>query len=365
MAAPSFDDLYTIAKAELQLRRPDLFASPGDVSDFILAAIAAAADKAIQHANEEMRKTFVDGATGDDLTVLISDHYGITRQEATAAQVTIGFTRSVFTAGAGSIPAGTTVATEIDISGERQEFTTDAIVTWGATEVGTKTVTATAVNEGVAGNVDAATITDIVSSIFDANITCSNAAVAAGGNAEESDAQLRERARLYPSTIRRGTSDAIVFGALQVPSVRIATVHEDSGGNATLYVADEAGGSTAEMVLDVETELDEWRCAGVPVTVTGGYVLEQDIDISLTVRAGTDVVALEADIVSAIENRLLRLAVGNGEATSLGVLRRELIQSAAMSVAPDKILGVTVNDPVADIVPDAGQIIRAGTITVS
>jgi hypothetical protein len=365
MASPSFDDLYIIAKAELQLRRPDLFAAAGDVSDFILASIAAAADKCIQHTNEEMRKTFLDGATGDDLTVLVSDHFGITRQAATAAQVTLGFTRSVFTAGAGSIAIGTKVATEIDISGERQEFTTDAAVAWGATEVGTKTVLATAVVEGVAGNVAAATITDIVDAIFDANITLTNAAVAAGGNEEESDAQLRERTRLYPSTIRRGTSDAVIYGALQVPSVRIATVHEDSIGTATLYVADEAGGSTAEMVADVEAELDEWRCAGVPITVTGGYLLEQDIDISLTIKAGTDVAALVADITAAIENRIGRLAVGDGEVTSLGVLRRELIQSAAMSVAPDRILGVTVNTPSADIVPDAGQIIRAGTITVS
>jgi hypothetical protein len=72
--APSAEDLYDLAKAELVLRRPELQVLPGDVSDMILWAIAAAADRVVGYAAEKFRATYVDGARGDDLTTLASDH---------------------------------------------------------------------------------------------------------------------------------------------------------------------------------------------------------------------------------------------------------------------------------------------------
>ncbi len=367
MSAPSFDDLYTIGKAELQLKRADLFVAPGDVSDFVIASQAAMADKVAEFAAQEFRKTFIDGATGDDLTTLVDDHFGIQRSIATAATVSITFTRPSAGGGepAGSISIGTTISTETDEAGERQEYTTDAIATWAFEETGTKIVAATAVVSGSGGNADPATITNIVDAIFDASITVTNAARAAGGNPEETDEELRERARAFPSTLRRGTLAALEFGALTIAAVRVATAIEDATLNVTVFVTDLAGNSTAQMVNDVADELENWRCAGVNVTVTGGTLLAQAIDYSLTVVAGTDVVGLEPLISAAITARLARLPVSDGTATSAGVLHREVIQAAILGVDPAKILAATINTPAADVVPAVGVVLRAGTITRS
>jgi hypothetical protein len=358
MAAPSFDDLYDIGKAEMLLKRADLLLNEGDITDFVLAAAGAMGDKNIQHAAEELRKTFLDTSFGDDLTTLVDDSWGIQRQAASKATVTLAFTRTAGGLPAGTIPAGTTVATVEDESGERQEFVSDALISWALSESGTKTIGGTAVIAGVAGNVDADEISVIVDSLFDDNITVNNNALAAGGNEEETDPALRERARAFPSTLRRGTLAALEYGALQVTSVGVATATESATGLVSVYVTDEAGNSTAEMVSDVATELENWRAAGTVVSVYGGSVYTQNIDIMLTVKAGTDVAAITTDIEAAIEARMSKMEIGE-------VLYRSMIRTVTMNVRIDKIVEVTVNTPAADISPLAGQLMRAGTITVS
>jgi uncharacterized phage protein gp47/JayE len=365
MAAPSFDDLFNIGKAEMLIRRPDLFLAPGDTTDFLVAAGAAMADKNIQFAAEEFRKTFIDGATGDDLTTLVDDHFAIQRNPATAAQGTVEFTRPTAGAGAGTILAGTTISTIEDETGERQEFTTDADAVFGGAALGPIAVAATAVDAGRDGNVGAVKVLNIVDAVFDGSIVVSNPLAFAGGNNEESDDQLRERARDFPSTLRRGTLAALEFGALTVPAVRVATATEDALGVVTLFVTDELGGSTAQMVNDVLLEIENWRCAGSIVTVTGGSVLTQAISITLILTGGTSVATITASVQAAITERLEKLPVGDGTASSEGVLRTEIIQAAAISVDPDNIIGVDVITPAADVVPAVAQVIRAGAISVS
>lgn len=367
MATPSFDDLYNIGKAEMLLKRPDLFLAPGDISDFVVAAAAAMADKNVGYAAEEFRKTFIDGATWDDLTTLVSDHYNLSRNPATAATVTLSFTRPSAGGGepAGTLATGFKVSTAADASGARQEYTTNADVSWALGETGTKTVLATSVVVGRAGNVGANTIQNLVGSPFDSTITVNNTAVAAGGNEVESDDQLRARARAFSSTLRRGTLAALEFGAKIVPTVRVATASEDSNGVVTVFVTDADGNSNVQMVNDVIAELENWRAAGVPVGVTGGAKLTQNISVTLIVKAGTVVANLVASIQAAVTERMAKLPVGNGSADSEGVLRLEVIQATCISVDPENIIGVVVNVPSAAVVPAAGQIIRAGTVTVN
>jgi uncharacterized phage protein gp47/JayE len=368
MAAPSFDDLFDLGKAEMLLRRPDLFLAPGDVTDFVVAAAAAMADKNIQFAAEEFRKTFIDGATDDDLTTLVDDHFGIQRTVATQAQVILSFSRPTSGAGAGSLLTGFTVSTVEDASGNRQEFTLDADVNFGAADLGPINVAATAVDAGRGGNVGAGTITNMVGAPFDTTVVVTNVAAAGGGNDEETDEQLRERARAFPSTLRRGTLAALEFGALTVPSVQVATATEIAG-IATVFVTDGSGNSTAEMVADVITELENWRCAGSNVVVVGGTLLNVNIDVTLVVSAGTSVPEIQADVIAAVTARLAKLPVGNGTGVAggdEGVLREEHIHQAILGVDPDRIIGVTINTPASlPVEPAQGEVIRAGTVTVN
>jgi uncharacterized phage protein gp47/JayE len=359
--APSWDDLYNDAKTEQVLRRPDLQVLDGDISDMILAGIAGVGDRVVGYTSDRIKATFVDGASGDDLTKLADDHWNITRVAAVQAVGTVSFSRASFAAGAGDVPAGTVVATQQDAFGREVRFTTGALAHFGATDLGPKTAPVTASVTGTAGNVAAATVNRVISTLFDGIITVTNAAITAGGAEAEADEDLRERIRAFTVSLRRGTLGALEFGAKQVSTVKQATAVEDSTGAVTVYVTDGSGASNAQMVVDVATELDNWRAAGSSVTVTGGqlYTLNP-IEITLAVRTGVDTASIASTVKSAIKARIDRLKIGE-------TCRREIISQAALNVDPDNITGCTVVLPAADVDPGDNQVIRTSTsyITVA
>jgi hypothetical protein len=352
--------------AEAEDRRNDLLFSDGDVSLAQIHAGAAMADAAVRFSAQAFKATFIDLAEGDDLTALVDDHLNLPRQQATAAQVTLAFSRTS-AGGAGTIAAGTIVATAIAADGSEQRFAVDNNVGVGAGANGPFTATATAVTDGRAGNVAAAAITRIVDALFDTTFSVTNAAAAGGGNDQESDPQLRQRARTFWSTLRRGTLAALEFGALTVASVRTARAIEDPTGLVTVLVADEDGNSTAQMVTDVETALEAWRSAGVVVTVIGGTRLPVGVFVYLILRDGVDLNPLITPVTDAITAQMAKQR--QGETLYLYQLVR-----AILDVDPDGIesaqIGLDVgslgsyNFTAGDTTPTSAQTIRAGTITV-
>lgn len=367
--APSFQDYLDQGQAEALVRRPDLAFYDGDVTVAMLHGSAAMADAVTRFIVQALKATYLDTASGDELTTLANDHWDIQRQLATSSQVTLTFTRP-FDAGAepaGSIPSGTTVATQFSTDGETVSFVTDDAVAWAIGELGPKDVLATAINSGREGNVAAATLVRLVDlPAFDNTFQVTNALLAAGGNPEETDEALRARVRNKSATLRRGTLAALVTGALEVLEVRSAiAIESPTSLDVTVTVTDLDGNSTSQMVSDTVTELENWRCAGVPIFVTGGTQLAVSMAISLVVRAGYNVSTASADLVAAVENRLLKL-----RADDTGYL--DSVIAAVIAVAPDDILDVIFDDitynaasqPIVDIVPAAGQVIRAETITV-
>lgn len=365
---PSFEDLVAQGQAELLARRPELIVYDGSIVQADLHASAAMAD-----ANERMsalrfRNTFLDGARGDDLTVLVNDRYNLQRQEATSAVVGVEFTR-LTTATAGVIPTGTQVATEFGPDGSRVVYTTDADISVSIGQAGPFSVNATASTPGVAGNVAVGKVIKIVDSLFD-TFTVTNPAMAAGGNAEEGDDALRARARVFFQTLRRGTLAALEFGALTVPSVRISKASEEAlTGLVTLAVSDETGASNAQMVSDVEAIIDEWRCAGVIVNVIGGVALIVDITVQVRARLGFDVSAIASDLAAAATARINRLKVGETlymDMVTLALLGQypdELLDAVYTSVSAGGVAYINPDD-IKGVVPMAGSVIRAGTITV-
>lgn len=358
--APSFQDSLDVGEAELKLRRADLLVADGDITLAQLHAGASMADAQARFAAEGIKATFLDGASGDDLTALVDDRYNIQRQAATSAQVLAEFTRP--SAGgsepAGVIQDGTVIATGFDAAGNTVEFATDEDLYFGAGILGPLAVGASAVETGPEGNVAANTLVRIIDvPEFDSSFVVSNPARAGGGNVEETDPELRERSRTFFTTLRRGTLAALEYGALQVPTVRVAVASEDAQGNVTVTVTDADGNSTAQMVADVETELENWRCAGTIVTVAGGSVLTQDFDV--TIDETSPGYAIPADaIAAAITARASRFRAGE-------TLFLDSMIGAIIAVDPENIFGVTFNNPTSDVVAATGQVIRAGTVTVS
>jgi len=356
--APSFDDLLAQYEAEALAARPTLQFLEGDVTQAHQHGSGAMADAVIRFAVQALKETFIDGAKGDKLTALCDDHLNIQRSEATTSQSTVTVTRTSGGAG-GSLLAGFVVGSAFDSAGNTVLFTLDTTVTFGAADNGPHSVNVTAQLAGRSGNVAAATITRLISSPFDATIAITNPAVAAGGNDEETDDELKVRARLFWQTLRRGTLAALEFGALKVPRVRVSRATEDLGtGITTLVVTDSDGNSTAQMVSDTIAEIENWRAASSLVTIIGGTQLIVNVTGQLVAKIGIDTSVLGPVAAAAIVGRMNKQRQGE-------TLFIDSIKAAGISVDPDAIEALTLTTPLADVVPLPAQVIRPGTVAIT
>lgn len=376
MAAPSFDDLMNLGKAEAILKRPTLGVRIGDISEMLLAGAAAMADRLIGWFAERIAATFLDGALGDDLTQLCADHWAIQRREATKAVGTVTFNRSGATATAQTFPIGTTVATVRDSQGNDIQFVTTQAASWAISTNGTRVVATQAVLPGVSGNLSGASlVTRIIStSPPGGTYTITASTQPAGGSEEETDEELRDRTRLYPSTLRRGTLGALEYGAKSITSIAVAKASavQDTTGLVTVFVSDASGGSTGTtkqvgpttvddgtMTAKVAVELYEWACAGALVNVSGGAIQTVNITVTIAAKLGIDVAQLITDIQNSVSARVSKLNIGE-------TLYLSDIMTAVKAVDPDNIVNVVVTAPLVDTVPTTpGNIIRPGVITVS
>ncbi len=360
MASPAWQDIYDVGRYALQARRPTMIINQGDVSDAFLAGAATMVDASIGENAKRFRAVFLDGAEGDDLTQRASDS-GTDRFSGAPAIGSVVLARASSSAGAGTIPAGFLVGSEPDTTGAFSTYTLDSPAVFGALDL-TKTVTVTCTKDGPQGNVAATTVTRMlggdVGAAFDPSITVNNPVLFAGGANEESDEDLRARAKSDFLNQVRGTDSAIETGARTVKQVKRVSVSEDSTGAATLFVSDADGNSNAAMVALVQAVLPDWEAVGSIITVVGASLLVVAVDVSLTVRAGVDVAAIVDKVRSAIVSRLALLNPGE-------TLQREFISAAALGVDKQNIIGCQVNTPAAALAPSANQAIRTSASSVT
>lgn len=358
MAAPSYQDLYDYGRYVLQARRPTMVVNPGDVSDSIIAGMATCVDVGIGEAAGRFRSTYLDGAEGDDLTAEASDR-GTDRIAGVEAIGAVTLARLSFAAGAGTIPAGYTVGSEQDSSGAFSTYTTDTAAVFGPTDL-TKTVNVTCTLTGTQGNVGAGKVTRMLGGTpFDPSITVSNSAIFVGGGPEESDPDLRDRAKSEFVNRAKGTEAAVIKGAKTVKQVRrVSAILDEDTGVVTLYVADADGNSNSAMVDAVRAAMPDWAPIDAIVNVVGADLLIVAIDISLTVRSNVDPAQIIDKVRAAIVSRLALLNPGE-------TLHRETISGVRDSVDKQNIVLLRVNTPAADIVPSANQVIRTTTSSIS
>lgn len=368
--APCFDDFVALGIAEGQAARPDLGYQPGDVATADVHVAAVMADHVTRFAAQCFKETFLDGARGDALATLVNDHLNLQKFPATAAQVTLRLAR-LSGGAAGTIPAGTSCATDYDAAGKRVSFETDAAVVVGAGNNGPFDVAATASETGADTNCEAGTVVNVLDQLFD-TFSVTNPDAAGGGNEEEGDEDLRVRARNFWLALRRATVAAVENGARQVPAARVSIVTDDPlSGMFNLLVSDADGNSTLEMVHDVVVEDENWRAAGVLANVVGGKHLLVALGVAVRVRKGFDVAAVATQLAEAATARIKKLRVGE----------RMYLDPLVTSIAglyPDDVLdvdfasvvagGADVTDQVNQLEylqPAAGQCIRASSVTIS
>lgn len=354
MRTPTWQDFYDLGAYTAQVRRPSLVVYPGDASDAMLAGCATMATGLVAYGAGRFKITFLDGASGADLTALCHDR-GVDRNEGAQAVGVARFTRPTFTAGAGTIPAGFQVTTETDASGKTITVTTDTDTTFGASDL-TKDANCTCTVIDVVGNVDAGTITRMINiaSLWDQTLTVTNPTRFARGAPSESDPDLRDRTRNFFLTQARGTIDALIYAAKTVPGVTRVSVIVDDSGIVKVYVADSEGNSNQAMadavsaVIEGTPTLPAWRDAADIVQVIPGTIYTVSYDVSLTVKLGVDVNTLLTNVRLAIAAQTNRLQPGE-------TLYRDKISAAGIGVDPDAITSCRINSPAVDLTPAEGQ----------
>lgn len=368
--APSFDDLVDLGRAEAKALRPDLKFYDGDVTEAQLHASAAMGDAILGWAAIQVRNLYFGGARGTDLDTIVMDKLGLARNPSTRSLGTLTFSRGAGPTGSsGTIPAGTQIATAVDINGSRVVVTTDTdlAVSTGAFS---SNVGATAVVYGTAGNVSAGLLIFPVDAILggDNTVSVTNAADFAGGNNSETDEAYSARARMLWQTQRRATLDAIEEGMLDVDTVAVAIAEEDeASGIVTLYVSDESGNSNGRMLYDVEVALQDWRAAGSVINVVGGIKAMVQITVSVDdYERGFDVAAASSTIIDSVTTRINRLRVNqdltmDSLTTAVMAPYATAITSVSFPVIVVTTRGVpTTQLPDTDIVA-AGALIRPDT----
>jgi hypothetical protein len=322
--------------------------------NIILAAASAMADEGIRHLAMRIAALYLDSAEGEDLDRLVADRFSpeLFRKPASPAVVLLFFTRAPpSTLASIAFAVGTKFRTETGI-----EFQLLEPVGLAPGATGPVTARAEAVLAGVGGNVDRGQIRAFVQTPTDPYVQVVNAGVAAGGANRESDSQLRQRARAYYQTVRRGTLPAIELGALSVPGVASASaeevidpVSELPAGPIRLSIADANGQANALLVAAVRQGLREYRAAGVPVDILASK--PQYVSISyegLAFRANVDTTAAAA--------QLRRLTVS--AVNLLGPrepLLRSLLFSIARSIPGAIVTASVVRVPAGDLFPTSGE----------
>jgi hypothetical protein len=356
--APSFDDLIEQFIAEAQAQRATLRFDDGNITEAMAHGAGAMADVVLRYAAQAFKETFLDGARGDALTARASDQHQTERNGATPATVTVRFQRTSGGAG-GTIAAGTTVATAIDADGNEVRFATNAAQVVGVGANGPFDIPATCTVTGPVGNVSAGSIIRVIDTLWDTTWTVTNPAAAGGGNDAETDPELRVRARMFWQTLRRATLASLEHGAKKVAAVRIAKAIEDEvTGDVTLVVSDQDGNSSAQMIADVEREIESWRAAGVHVTVTGGTPLLVDVVGTMDVDAGVDPAVLAPLVNAAIAARMRKQRQGEP-------LHVDSIKAAGIAIDPDGINAINLSTPTDTVTPLPHQVVRPGTISIT
>lgn len=247
------------------------------------------------HVAERVQARTLSGATGADLDIVAEDLWRTTRKASTAALGVVYLQRSGSTATV--IPAGSRFA--VPASGTQQPvvFSADFDVSCSSTKVA---VPVSCTIDGVVGNVDPSSITQIMDSLPDTGWviftptsgnpgpTAETAAAPLGGGADlETDDELRARLRSVPRDVLPGTKAGVYWGAISTPGVASVVVVEPFDGTLRVFAGDAAFQLPDVLRESIVANLETWRGGGVKTIVRQFAV--STVPVSMTIYMETDV----------------------------------------------------------------------------
>lgn len=310
-------------------------------------------------------------STGADLDSFVAD-YGVTRLPGVAAQGTATFARFTTTQQV-TVPIGETVQT----ADGSQVFSVIADTAQAAYNSGLNAyviavgvsginVTVKANNAGTGGNVAAAAINTLGSSIPGVD-TVMNAAAFTNGIDQETDAALRLRFVAYLSSLSKATRLAIGSAITNVQAGLLYTITENQDYNGAtdngyFYVVfdDGSGNPSAGLISSVYNAVDASRPVGTRFGVFGPTTTTVNVAGTITTAAGYNHATVVGQAQTAVQNYVNGLGLGG---TLYYTKLAQIIYEASAGIVG--LTGLQVNGATADITATAKQVIRAGTITIT
>lgn len=334
-------------------------AQPSPITDVTVGGVARTLVEAISHelavvsaqVEEAYDSAFVDTATGSSLDRLVA-LLGYTRYRAGRPTGLVRFTRRAGSAGTVVIPAGTPVTDAADTV--RYETTETRTMQAGESVSEVRVRAAT----DATAPVPAHTLVVIQRAIAGVDAVDHDQPTAAA-SVDETDPELRARAKVALQVANKGTALAIRHGLLALPDVRDVVVEElPNGVPGELRVTVSMAGGAGDLTPAVRAKLEELRPAGVRLLTGSAAAVALAARLELTL-AGSHLPARDVEAVHQQASGALAATV-----TRTGVGQKVRAAPAAAAILADgRVVDVVVRlgakggepgAPGADFVPDHG-----------
>lgn len=314
-------------------------------------------------------------STGTDVDSFVND-FGLTRLPASSAAGSVTFSRfysgssalivPYFNANGSINPAGAQVLTA-DLS---QAFGVTAQITNAAWNAGmggflvppataSITVPVEALVAGRAGNIQAAAISLITTSIPFID-TVTNSTVFSNGEDAESDAALKARFQTFVATRARATLAAIQNAIATVQQGLSYAVIENTlptgvtqPGFFTATVDDGTGNPPTSLLAAVYTAIDAVRPIGSTFTVQAPAVIIAAVNMTIGASPGYVKATLQGQVAAAIEIYINGLGIGQ----SLSYTRLSAIAFGVIGVGA--VSNVLLNNGASDVGGGPTQVVKA------
>ena len=318
-----------------------------------------------------LRTTRAATSNGADLDSWMAD-LTLTRLPAVAATGTVTFSR--FTPGMSAlIPAGAlirtadgtqTFAVSVDTAQSSWSATSNGYVV--AAGVASLDLPVIALTPGLAGNVQAGTISLLASALPGID-SVSNLTTLQNGLDAESDDAFRSRFHNFIASRSRATPLAVGYAISSIQQGLNYAIQENTDpsgqphmGSFVVTVDDGSGSPSTALLSTVQTAIDAVRPVGSIFSVRPPTVLTVGVSLTITVAAGTSKAPVQALVGNAIGIYINSLPIGAG----LPLTRLAQIAYSA-SAAVVNVGAVLANGSAGDITVPATGVVKAGVIAVN
>ncbi len=327
---------------------------PGVISS-IIYAFANEIEGLNTNLEDSIEQGYSDTATGEYLE-RIAALIGCIRVQGVKAAGTIRLSAENAPASDIYVPEGTRVSTVTGTGGIKYVFltVTDCILQAGNTYVD---VIAEAEEVGSDYNVSASSVIIIETPIQGINY-CTNTAAMTGGTDTETDDQLRTRIPLYLAGLKRGTKESLESAARSISGIIDALVEDGAtAGTATVIVAGDGGTVTEQMLDDVEEICEEYKGAGIQLTVSAATNVDVDCTFNLYLMPEAISETVKAAAENAVKDYLDGLGIGETAKLS------QVISLIMLTDGVNNAKAILLDTGTSDIEPDPDEKIVAGTVT--